>query len=385
MKTGNLRGYFFISLILTGLLSSCSGTRPLTEDQYLYSGADIIYDNRKDIRDFRNTNIELQNVLKPKPNSKFLGTRPLLCLHNMIGKPKKESGLKYWFKYKLGQAPVLYEKKLSPNTKLVLENRLKNRGYFNANVAYIENFRKKEVNLKYIVKSHNPYYIESIEFPDGNSAIDESINSLMENSLIKPGDIYNLSILLAERNRIDAELKEIGYYYFDQDYLIYRADSIEGKNSVRLSIDLKKDIPISVTPVKKSTHNCKPVDQFDLNGKFIQRYNSITEAARTLNIDNSLISRCTSGENKTATGFIWKFAGKEIVDKIEIPKKKKGGKLVDQYDMDGNFIKSFDSIAEAGKFINRHPSQISRCCNGKIKSTYGCIWKFFDPSLVQDY
>ena len=149
--------------------------------------------------------------------------------------------------------------------------------------------------------------------------------------------------------------------------------------------DLKKDIPIAVTPVKKSTHNCKPVDQFNLNGKFIQRYNSITEAARTLNIDNSLISRCTSGENKTATGFMWKFAGNEIVDKIEIPKKKKGGKLVDQYDMDGNFIKSFDSIAEAGKFINRHPSQISRCCNGKAKTCYGCIWKFSDSPLVQDY
>lgn len=51
-------------------------------------------------------------------------------------------------------------------------------------------------------------------------------------------------------------------------------------------------------------------------------------------------------------------------------------KKVNQYDLEGNFIKQYESIAEAGKSINKRYSLISTCCSGKTKTAYGYKWKF---------
>ena len=50
-------------------------------------------------------------------------------------------------------------------------------------------------------------------------------------------------------------------------------------------------------------------------------------------------------------------------------------KKVAQYDMDGNFIKTFNSIAEAQKTVGIK-SGIRLCCQGKIKQAGGYKWKF---------
>lgn len=53
-------------------------------------------------------------------------------------------------------------------------------------------------------------------------------------------------------------------------------------------------------------------------------------------------------------------------------------KSINQYDLDGNFIKEWSSAVEAGKSLNKLQSAISSCCRGKLKSAYGFIWKFKD-------
>ena len=56
-------------------------------------------------------------------------------------------------------------------------------------------------------------------------------------------------------------------------------------------------------------HKGKSVLQLDKNGKFVQKYISALEAARTIGNENmeSLISKCCRGEKQTAYGFIWKY------------------------------------------------------------------------------
>ena len=50
----------------------------------------------------------------------------------------------------------------------------------------------------------------------------------------------------------------------------------------------------------------KKVEQYDLNGKLINEFYSISEAARSVNINVSFLSRTCNKENYTAAGFIWK-------------------------------------------------------------------------------
>lgn len=48
---------------------------------------------------------------------------------------------------------------------------------------------------------------------------------------------------------------------------------------------------------------------------------------------------------------------------------------VQQYDLNGNLINTFDSLAFASEYINRSSSGISECLNGKRKTCGGYIWK----------
>jgi len=51
----------------------------------------------------------------------------------------------------------------------------------------------------------------------------------------------------------------------------------------------------------------KPVNQYSLEGTFIKRWNSATDAAKELNLYNSGICFCLKGKCKTSGKFIWKY------------------------------------------------------------------------------
>ena len=50
-------------------------------------------------------------------------------------------------------------------------------------------------------------------------------------------------------------------------------------------------------------------------------------------------------------------------------------KPVVQYDLQGNFIKEWESLQHAALSLGKRNSNICECCKGKIKTAYGYIWK----------
>lgn len=56
----------------------------------------------------------------------------------------------------------------------------------------------------------------------------------------------------------------------------------------------------------------------------------------------------------------------------------KTARHVNQYDLDGNFIKHWDYILDAAKELGIAYSTIYRCCNGQIKKPKLYIWKYAD-------
>lgn len=60
--------------------------------------------------------------------------------------------------------------------------------------------------------------------------------------------------------------------------------------------------------------------------------------------------------------------------------KKLGGKTkskpVLQFTLDGEFIKTYPSAKEAERQTGINRTSISYCCNGKLKTAGGFIWKF---------
>lgn len=56
---------------------------------------------------------------------------------------------------------------------------------------------------------------------------------------------------------------------------------------------------------------------------------------------------------------------------------------IKQYSLKGEFIREWDSIKDAEKFLNKPKAQanISACCSGKRNRAYGYIWRYSDSDL----
>lgn len=57
---------------------------------------------------------------------------------------------------------------------------------------------------------------------------------------------------------------------------------------------------------KYSTAKCE-VNQYDVDGKYINTYGSITEASKAVDVASTNITACCKGKYKTSGGYIWKY------------------------------------------------------------------------------
>lgn len=96
------------------------------------------------------------------------------------------------------------------------------------------------------------------------------------------------------------------------------------------------------------------------------------------------------GENNPMygkSGILAPMYGRHLTEehKRKISEAKKGKanyhtktlyKKVDQYDLDGNYIKTWESISSIEKELNIKGTHISRVCRGKRKTTGGYVFKY---------
>lgn len=57
-------------------------------------------------------------------------------------------------------------------------------------------------------------------------------------------------------------------------------------------------------------------------------------------------------------------------------RRKSAGKAVEQYDLKGNYLRTFNTITEAGRFLGKSHCYIGSVCNGKGKTSHGFIWRW---------
>lgn len=123
------------------------------------------------------------------------------------------------------------------------------------------------------------------------------------------------------------------------------------------------------------------VQQYDLNGFFIKEYDSASQAADETKVCHSDICRCCRKEIAHAGKFQWKYkeSDKQIypvnIDKLSIQKE------INQYDLQGNLIKIYPSLAEAERITGIRKSTICNVCKGKGKTAGGYRWSYADKPL----
>ena len=84
-------------------------------------------------------------------------------------------------------------------------------------------------------------------------------------------------------------------------------------------------------------------------------------------------------KQKNREAHIGKLKSEEHKQKISdssIGEKNHNSKRVYQCDLEGTFIKSFESCGEAGRHLKKASSCISRCARGELKTAYKFKWSY---------
>ena len=128
--------------------------------------------------------------------------------------------------------------------------------------------------------------------------------------------------------------------------------------------------------------SCKSIKQYDLHGNYIKTFSSASEAARAVSsqekIGNSHIIQCCRGTQKTAYGFIWRY---EVDTENILLTSSKANRAVKQFDLQGNYLRTFNTIREAAELLKVSPTGIGSACRGIQQTCGGYKWKYAN----QDY
>ena len=122
---------------------------------------------------------------------------------------------------------------------------------------------------------------------------------------------------------------------------------------------------LPIAPLPNWKNRGKIVHKKDANGTIIRTYRSIHELAVDLNTPvETLRTRLNKYKTLIYNDYIYEYA------KVQVPK-------VEMLDLSGEHIKTFNSLSEAYKYINRvNKGGITEVCTGKKSSYVGYKWRF---------
>ena len=181
------------------------------------------------------------------------------------------------------------------------------------------------------------------------------------NAIQKYGwDNFKHEILFSGLNEISAKHieEDLVYYYKKQNISYNITDGGDGTRGVSPSEETRKKISERTREAMKNSDIRKKIS----NAKKGKPINYI------LNEDQrKKLSKRMKINNPTKNGLSEKWRNNI---------GKASSKSVNQFSLDGKLIATYSSITEASKSIKRDGGNISRCCNGKLKTVGGFIWRF---------
>jgi len=267
--------YFFIILII----SSCNSVKRVAEKEQLLKTSTIIVDGKK------NRNLQLNDYVIQKPNSKLLGLPVSVYFHN-IGNPNapktpKEWGIqnpkKYnffkrlfsekqsigvanstiklnnWF-LKNGESPVIIDDFKTKKTVKSLNTYYKTIGFWNNTVVAVkDSLKEKKAAITYHITKNNPVFIDSITTNIPSLTLKTIYERDAVNSFLKKGDQYNQDNFKNEVNRIVKLFRNAGVSNFSDSYIYFDVnDELGLKTNVKTTI-AQNAIVTTINGTEKST------------------------------------------------------------------------------------------------------------------------------------
>jgi outer membrane protein insertion porin family len=223
--------------------AACNTARYLPAGKKYLNSVEIKFLSDQKIHGKLQLKEELNSLIQPLPNKRLLGVRYGVIFHTKIERGDTNR-INKWLNKKYGEKPVWISQLDSTKLEELLRNRLENRGFFNPSIHSLLKQSKHSGKLELTIQLPTPYLVDSLIYFADSLPVWNTIKSLESQTLIKQGERFDLDILKAERERIEAELKNEGYYYFNSDNILFKVDTNK-HNSHRFNVymSLKENIP----------------------------------------------------------------------------------------------------------------------------------------------
>ena len=303
MRKNHLHLIYIVPLVIVVMaMFGCSSTSALKEGEQLFTGLKPIDYSNYEKSDYADSTIlEMENVLASAPNGALFGSSyyrtpfPIrLWIWNAFS--QSEGPLAKWIVKAFGSKPKLMSN-VNPRLRTqVAENQLAKYGYFNGKVGYdvVTERNPKKAKVAYHVNLGHLWTLDSIEyvgFPDEGAHL---IDSTKSQAMISKGVPFNVSKLELERQRITRLFRNNGYYFYNNGYASYLADTVgvPGKAMVKLVMADSID-----TLAKRKWYignvNINFRKQFmeELTDSFVRRYLSFRYTGRKMPIKPGLVLR----------------------------------------------------------------------------------------------
>ncbi len=243
------------------LLQGCSVQKFIPEDELLYTGANVEMTDSEGIEDVKEVKQSVEQVLRPDPNAKWLGMRiPLYFYYK--AQQENPGFINKFLNNKIGEEPVYASEVELQQIEEIILNRLENQGYFYSQVSstMVEEEEEKHAHANYTIDLMEPYELANYTIAGDSLQIHRAIKNTMSQTTLQEGMKFNLSQLKQERERIETQLKQEGYYYFNPQFLIFEADTNQYNNKkFDLFLEIKEEVPpAALVPYKVSRVNIYP-------------------------------------------------------------------------------------------------------------------------------
>lgn len=199
---------------------------------------------------FETAREEVEAVLAYPPNNALFGSSSLrsplqigLWVHS--GFANSESKFGQWINRTFGTQPILVST-VSPDLRAkVAQNTLRNYGFFHGQVGYdvITQKNPKKARIRYNVSVGPLTRLDSIEYLGYTQRQDSILAAEHSRKLLQRGNGFSVVDLANEQTRIGKLFRENGFYFWQDQYTTYQADTIQQPGRAQLRVMPTRSVP----------------------------------------------------------------------------------------------------------------------------------------------